>query len=331
MDLTLLKDWVPIRCYWQDGQPMVDWCYLGELRFNEPFFDQTIGIALRRPANMLFRHQTPMEVLGELHEASPGLAPSGLVFHMSRCGSTLIAQTLAALPQQIVLSEAAPIDMVLRSHLRDPSITDEQRSTWVRWLVSAYGQRRGGEQRYFIKLDSWHTLFLPLLRRTFPGVPWIFVYRDPVEVMVSHQRQRGPQILPGVIEPQLMGLDLETVSQLSLDEYCAIALERICQAAADHVQRDPGLLLNYHQLPDAIWSQLPAHVGVSYSAADQQRMLQAAQLDAKNPVLPFNDDRALKQQLATPGMRDLAERWLQPVYQQLETLRQSQTGHADSG
>lgn len=325
MDLLLLKDWVPIRCYWQAGQAMVDWCYLGDLRFTEPFFDQTIGISLRRPANMLFRHQTPIEVLGELHATRPGLAPSGLIFHMSRCGSTLIAQTLAALPQQIVLSEAAPIDMVLRSQLRDPSITDEQRSTWVRWLVSAYGQRRSGEeQRYFIKLDSWHTLFLPLLRRIFPDVPWIFVYRDPVEVMVSHQRQRGPQVLPGVIEPQLVGLDLETVTQLSQDEYCAIALARICQAAADHVQHDPGLLLNYRELPGAIWSRLPAHVGVSYSEAEQLRLRQAAQLDAKNPVLPFNDDRALKQQLASASVRELAERWLQPVYQQLEQLRLAQ-------
>lgn len=325
IDLAQLKDWVPIRCYWQAGQPMVDWGYLGDLRFSEPFFDQTVGITLRRPANMLFRHQTPIEVLGALHAASPGLAPSGLIFHMSRCGSTLIAQTLAALPAQIVLSEAAPIDMVLRAHLRDPAITDEQRSTWVRWLVSAYGQRRdAGQQRYFIKLDSWHTLFLPLLRRAFPATPWIFVYRDPVEVLVSHQRQRGPQILPGVMEPELIGLDLQTISQLSLDEYCAIVLERICQAAADYVERDPGLLLNYHELPDAIWSRLPAHLGVRYSAAEQQHMQQAALLDAKNPVLPFNDDRALKQQIASASLRDLAERWLQPVYQQLERLRLAQ-------
>jgi hypothetical protein len=241
---------------------------------------------------------------------------------MSRCGSTLIAQTLAALPEQIALSEAAPIDMALRAHFRDPRIDDEQRATWLRWLISAYGQRRSpDEQRYFIKLDSWHTLFLPLIRRVFPNTPWIFVYRDPIEVLVSHTRQRGPQVMPGVIEPQLLGLDLAAIMQLSLDEYCAMALARICQAAADYQRHDPGLLLHYRQLPAAIWSILPAHVGVSYSAADRERMQQAAQLDAKNPVLPFADDTALKQRAATDTLRQLAERWLEPVYQQLEALR----------
>lgn len=326
MDLALLHDWMPIRVYWQDDQPMIDWCYLGAERFTEPFFDQTIGVSLRTPANMLFRHQTPIEVLGELAAAQPGLPPSGLIFHMSRCGSTLIAQMLAALPQQIVLSEAAPLDMVLRSHLRRPAVDDEQRSTWLRWLISAYGRRRfPDEQRYFLKLDSWHTLFLPLIRRAFPDVPWIFVYRDPVEVLVSHMRQRGPQVLPGVIEPELLGLDLATISGLSLDEYCAIALAHICQAAVDHHLHDPGLLLHYRQLPSAVWSILPRHWGVSYSAADRERMQNVAQLNAKNPVLPFDDDTALKQQAATETIRQLAERQLDPVYQQLETLRQAQS------
>jgi hypothetical protein len=36
--------------------------------------------------------------------------PDGFVFHMSRCGSTLVAQMLAVVPDHVVVSEAEPLD-----------------------------------------------------------------------------------------------------------------------------------------------------------------------------------------------------------------------------
>ena len=38
--------------------------------------------------------------------AEPGIDPTGFIFHLARCGSTLVSQMLAALPEHIVLSEA---------------------------------------------------------------------------------------------------------------------------------------------------------------------------------------------------------------------------------
>ena len=75
-------------------------------------------------------------------------------------------------------------------------------------MVAAFGRRRGGRERhYFIKLDSWHTLALPLFRRAFPSVPWVFLYRDPVEVLVSQMRQRGAQTVAEIIPPSFYGID----------------------------------------------------------------------------------------------------------------------------
>ena len=61
-----------------------------------------------------------IDVLLEWQEQSPGLPPSGFIFHMSRCGSTLAARMLAASPRNIVLSEADPIDYVLRAPCATP-------------------------------------------------------------------------------------------------------------------------------------------------------------------------------------------------------------------
>lgn len=144
MQVDQLAGWTPIRVYWEQSSAMVDWCYSGERRFTDPFFDQTIERCLKHPSNLIFRHQTPIETLGEYHEARPGLPPTGFIFHLSRCGSTLVSQMLAALPQNVVISEAAPIDALLRSRLRDHDVTDATRVAWLRWMMSALGQRRSG-------------------------------------------------------------------------------------------------------------------------------------------------------------------------------------------
>jgi len=98
MNAAHLAGWVPVQVNWQREGPVVDWCYLGARRFTEPFFEQTIHDCMRQPFNLLFRHQTSIEMLAELREIKPGLEPSGFIFHMWPSGSTLISQMLAALP-----------------------------------------------------------------------------------------------------------------------------------------------------------------------------------------------------------------------------------------
>lgn len=159
------------------------------------------------PFNLLFRHQLPLDSLLEWQARSPGLAPSRFIYHMSRCGSTLVSQMLAALPEHIVLSEPPPIGTILDLNQRGAS--DEERISWMRAWMSAMGQPTNGEQRLFVKLDSWQTVDLPLLRRAFPDTPWIFLYRNPVEVMVSSMKTTGMQIVPGLTNITLRDASLK--------------------------------------------------------------------------------------------------------------------------
>jgi hypothetical protein len=320
-----LTGWIPIRFFWEQGRPWIDWCYAGTRRFREPFFDQTVEQCLRLPFNLLFRRQTPVEVLADWQAVRPGLLPTGLLFHTSRCGSTLVSQMLAALPQNVVLSEAGPLDGALRAHLRAPGVTDEQRIAWLRGIVSALGQPRNpGEKHLFIKLDSWHTLELPLLLRAFPGVPWIFLYRDPVEVLVSHLRQRGAQMVPAVLDPASIGLDLAAAHRMVAEEYIAHVLARICETALyAQEQTGRGLLVNYSQLPAAAVAEVAAFFGMAWSAEERERMLGPAQFNAKNPSLFFAPDSAEKKQQATDRMRQAVDVRVRPAYDRLEVLRQA--------
>lgn len=317
-----MDGWVPIQIKLQQSRPVVEWCYVGARPLTEPFFDQSIQNLMSQPFNLLFRHRTPIEMLAERYEIKPGLQPTGFILHMSRCGSTLVSQMLAALPRTIVISEASPIDAVLRAHFRIPGLTDDERVDWLRWMVSALGQQRRGDEKYFfIKLDCWNTIVLPLIHRAFPDVPWIFLYRNPVEVMVSQQRRRGAHMVPGVIEPSLFGMDDHAIFQMQPEEYSARALARVCEAALEY--HEGGMLVNYTQLPEAMWDLIPKFFGIDYSQSDIEILNRVSRLDAKNPSLHFTNDTDAKNRSATDVMNSMADELIVPIYEQLEAARKA--------
>jgi len=324
-DLSLpAQGWMPIRVYWRDGQPWLDWVHLGEQRFVDPFFDQTVRSCLRKPFNLVFPQMTPLAAIEAWLGREPAPDPTGFIFHMSRCGSTLVAQMLAALPQNIVLSEAPPIDAVLDTKYRAADVSDEMRLAWLRWLVSAMTyRRRAVEQHAFIKFDCWHILDLPLIRRAFPKVPWIFLYREPVEVLTSQLKQRGAYLVPGMVSPGRFGIDPSAASAMPTEEYCARVLAAICKAGLSHANEHAGLLVNYSELPAAVDTILD-HCGVACTSADRARMADKAAFDAKTPSLYYSPDAAAKRQAASAAAQAAAASWLADVYRDLEAARARQ-------
>lgn len=312
--------WLPVRTRWQSQDLMLDWAYLGRRRLLEPFFDESVLRCMSKPFNRLFDYSTPIDALAGWLKQHPGLPPTGFIFHMSRCGSTLVAQMLAAMARNIVISEAGPIDAVVQARRNQPDFDEEQHAVWLRWIIGALGQpRSGGERHVFIKLDSWHALALPLFRRAFPTVPWMFLYRDPLDILVSQLRRRGMHMVPGLIDLDVFGF--ETSQSAGTQEiYCAQVLERIGDGVLRNYAPGQALLVNYNELPAALWTDVLPHFGVACSVDDRAAMMAAARYDAKNPERPFIDDTAAKRNAATDQIRAAAER-LDDLHARLETLR----------
>jgi hypothetical protein len=192
----------------------------------------------------------------------------------------------------------------------------------LRWIIGALGHRRGGgEQHFYIKFDCWSALDLNLIERAFPDVPWIFVYRDPLEILVSQLRRRGAHMVPGVLEPSLLGLDEADVARMPTEEYCARVLASVCESVLRSFRNERALLINYTQLPEAVCSTIAKFFGVEYTDAEQERMLRAAQFDAKNPSMNFVGDTGRKRLEASDTLRAATDRWVRPLYEQLEELR----------
>jgi len=106
------------------------------------------------------------------------------------------------------------------------------------------------------------------------------------------------------------------------EEYCARVLAAICQAGLEHHAND-GLLINYDQLPDAVWTSISKFFGLNFTEAEMQIIKDVAELDAKNAALVFQNDSAKKQEKATERIREAANRWLYPLYEELEGRRVS--------
>ncbi|HEY1473314.1 MAG TPA: sulfotransferase [Pseudolabrys sp.] len=315
------KGWLPIRASWHDGELYLHWSYFGDQRLREPFFEGDVQRANFKPFNRLFRYTTPIAKLGNWLQEHPDPRPNGFIFHMSRCGSTLVSQMLAAVAHNVVISEADPIDAVVRAREVRPDLSEDQHALWLSWMIGALGQRRGGdESNYFIKLDSWHSLALPLFRRAFPDVPWIFIYRNPVEVLVSQMRMPGLHMIPGMLGSGQFGINLFD-SLKNREDYCARVLAAICAPVLRQYSKDKALLVDYRQLPHAVWTAILPHFGVEYSDSDRTAMAEAARYDAKTPSFEFAPDTETKQRDATAGVRAAAGARLVDLYRQLEVLR----------
>ncbi|WP_460143851.1 sulfotransferase family protein [Pseudomonas sp. S2_A02] len=311
MECLNLEGWLPIRVWKEAGQWQVDWCWFGDTRLHQPFFRDAVEDALRLPFNQAFRRKTALSSLAAWQVCSPGLTPSAFIFHASRCGSTLISQMLAQLDNHIVISEPPPLDALLRSDL--PAV---ERCAAIKGLLSAYGQRRlGVEQRLVIKLDAWNIGELPLLRECFPETPWLFVYRDPLEIAVSHLRRPGMHMVPGMIGASV--LDEESPFS-SREDFIARRLGRLLTVGLAQCRAFGGWVVNYSELPQAMTGRLAVFFALDIE--QRKRVFTAAGQDAKQPSQVFVGDSDDKRREASVLLNERIQQWALAPYEALERL-----------
>jgi hypothetical protein len=308
--------WLPVGLASDGVQVLVEWAHFGTAPLDLPFFEDNLRRVRRHPVSQLFQWRTP---LGNLAAADPG-GPvlDGLVFHMSRCGSTLVAQALAAMPGHVVLSEPAPFDALVQLCAARADIPLALRVAMLRGMAAMLASERCGPVRgRFLKSDCWHAGVLPLLRAAFPDAPWIFLHRDPREVLISHERIPGAQTLPGP-HAALVGID-EPDARPGLD-FTARVLAATCHKAADHAALGGGLFLDYAELPQAFLTRILPHFGIVPDATDHAAITAALARDAKAPAKPFDPHERAPRESASAAVIAASERHLAPAVERLRAM-----------
>ncbi|CAN0524831.1 unnamed protein product, partial [Laminaria digitata] len=98
-------------------------------------------------------------------EANPSryLEPTGFVFHMSRCGSTLTANLMGSSPYNLVYSESKPPSSLM--YLCDTvGCSEEQRVVALRTVIRAMG-KSDFHRHMFFKFQSSQTVSISTYRK----------------------------------------------------------------------------------------------------------------------------------------------------------------------
>jgi hypothetical protein len=296
---------------------------MSDVRLTEPFFQQTVARAKAGGRRELF---TEFDVLLQLDKQLDSVQPTGFIFHSSRCGSTLVANACRSINNSIVLSEANAIDKLVARLITDTGdVKTSLYSVFLRCVVHALAQRRNGnEQHLFIKFACCSFAQIQRIRRIWPNVPWLFLYRDPVETIVSNLKDVPPWLVDDDrrVLASITGTSADAVAQMPLEELCARTIGSLF-STAHGLANGNGMLLNYRQLSVPVISRVLNFFKVSPSTDELERIARASQIYSKEAsgTRTFVTDVHAKQKLASSAVREAATKWATEPYQLLEQKR----------
>ena len=270
-------NWIPERLVPVDGATGCRWVDIGDTRFTDPFFEMTLDRRRRdRPP-----YSSTLQHLYDVAAAVPAVPPCAIIFHVSRCGSTLVAQLFGCDPASIVLSEVPVLDQLLRSDLPD-------REVLFSAALRVLGRPRFGESKLFVKADAWHLYYADTLRRLYPEVPFVLLYRSPDAVLESHRRARGMHLVPGLLERAPFAVPFDA-DRHTLDQYAAAVLEGYYRTMLDVAAVDPRtLLVSYEEGFPAAFERIAAWLGLPLEATLLAEIRARCAYDGKRPQAPFS-------------------------------------------
>ncbi|MCA9717743.1 MAG: hypothetical protein H6713_08385 [Myxococcales bacterium] len=310
------------------GDGRVLWADVGEYVFTEWKFRNSVAAAAAGEDVVAF--STDVDLLMEEALAVESLPPAGFIFQVSRCGSTLLARSLARSLDNCVINEASPLHeglwrVVTDGWREDAALTDAH-VTLLRNLIGCLGRRRSAAQRrLFVKFRSWNVVFMRAIRRAFPDVPALFIYRDPAEVLVSALAREpfGYSRLKGTpASAYILGITAEESAAMDGLSFHA-AMNAAYMIAAMRQGDAPITFVNYEQLRRETLGELLA-AAFGYTPSREQLILMRDQFEFyskdEQESTRFASDRARKRLLITPAVLRVVERDLARLYEAAERV-----------
>jgi hypothetical protein len=292
-----LLHWIPNKLIEKEGEVYFEWIYLGDKRYLDPFFEETLVKCISHPNNSKgFKVVSSAANLIDWADQLVAAELKAFVFHISRCGSTMLAQSLAVSPQNIVVSEAPILDAILRSELFDPA----QKRILIKAVITLLGQKRFPEEKNLVvKLDSWHIFEAGELRALFPELPFVLLYRNPTEVLKSHSKLKGMHMVPNLLPSKIFGITTTEMEEISFQQYSAVVLEKYYQAYFDFHERDQNVLVyNYKDGMRDILEKVIDMIDGDYYIEEIDQMYERLKKHSKNEGNAFKGDSFLSENLA---------------------------------
>lgn len=305
-----LKGWIPQRVIYTNDEEKIIWYKMDRKRFTKPFFDDSFSL------NKV-KKTTTWEKIKEKANSIDSIYPSGFIFHTSRCGSTLLSQLLAQFDQNIVLSEAQLIHEALTIDY-SKKVSRDEKIALLEDTIKVLGEKRfEKEKKLFIKFDAWSIAELPLILEVYPDVPWVFLYRDPVEVLVSQKREKGLFTIPN----QLKGKLFDQVSDTThFNDYYKEVIYKIFETALKYKDLPKGIFINYKELKSRLVDTIFPHFDLKLSTEEIKQIDNRMSFDSKTPRNNFKDDSQEKNNEADEDIKNFCNQYIYDIYKKLKSI-----------
>lgn len=306
--------WLP--CHYDAATRSVAWL-LPQGHATEPFHDEYLARCRQgHLLNQLVHPRTALAPLIAGGAQDQAWAPAGFIFHLSRCGSTLLSGSLSELDDTSVLSESP----LLTALLLDDTLADEEKRRALRRLVRLQAAPFAGRGRVVVKWNAWDLLRLPLIDAAFPGVPRVLLFRDPEEILASHGRSAGRHMAG---DPVLAALHpaFAVPGQGDLLDFRIGVLRALTQAMRDAAGSPAALPLDYAHFDAAALGAVFRHFGLVASADATARIARRQRVHSKAPGQAFAADGTRKRQWFSDEDRERIVAALAPGHRALRAAR----------
>ena len=348
-----LKGWTPVRLELSQEPNKVAWLNLDKTSFTDAFARYTVRRSWQEQ-NRPKAVWTELDALIALKDNSSSLKPKGFIVHTGKCGSTLLSKMLCSTPRNLMISE----DIVMQQALlvnnwsTDANFFSEtSRIELLQSVINAFGQKRlGTEENYLIEFAPKCILKLPLIRKVFPDVPLVFLYRNPIEVIVSNlisplsymkTKKKDPEACrrilnisalemtrlnheyPNLVVRKLLDWSATDIARMSDEEFLARNLGLYFRFIIQYLDENV-LVIEYNQLKSkSCLKNLHDFFHVKVSEEELLHMLSQQRFYSKEDVqkIQYTDDSLRKQKMASKKLHKAVDKWLMEDYLEIEKIK----------
>ncbi len=239
---------------------------------------------------------------------------AGFIYHPSRCGSTLMCRLLNQLDKVRVVSEPRILPQLIIKTFHSKNnlaVNPEILKTLIAGLmITKNPTLKSG----FIKLNSWSIELLPLISLIYKEIPWVYICRNPIEILVSNLKNPSKKNKLRTKEPQLLAklfeLSVSTILDMPMEEFHSLFLKRNMKVASDELStgNNNGLVVNYSKIKSEFYSKILPHFSINANSTESEKISNTGKLYSKsnNPVL-FKEDSREKRAEADKYLIDLVD------------------------
>lgn len=317
--ITLAGNWLPYRYHAESRS--IYWC-LPTGHATEPFQDEYISRCRQQLLNQIIQPCSSLKFETQQVGRLVDIQPAGFIFHLSRCGSTLISGCLSELDATCILSESP----LLTDLLLDSSLTSAEQKNFLQLFIDLQAAVFPDRPQMIIKWNAWDIFRWELIRKIYPDVPVIFLVRDPVEILASHQRSSGRHMAGDVTLANFHPVFAIQHTGDSMLDWQIQVLRGLLLAMTEKSAFANTMVIDYQHWGEQSLVSVLNLFGCGTNELGFLKIQERMRFHSKLPGQVFVADKVKKQNYFTPEEQERILTQLAPAYNQLNKLAQKTLG-----